>query len=289
MRPIVLATCREYPDLHPDDHRLRQALRARGVDVRVALWDAIEPDGSPEAPAVLLRSTWDYYDRIEAFRAWVARCGNAGMRLMNPPEVVLANLDKRYLRDLARAGVPILPTAWVEGARTTAQLVDVAGSLAWNDVVVKPAVGAGASRTTRTTRTALQRDPAPLAAALACGAAMVQPFATEIAATGEWSLLYFGGAFSHAVLKTPAAGDYRVQWRHGGGHRQAEMPPGMREQGDRIVARLPEACAYARVDGVWRDGQLVLMELELTEPYLFLAEHEPAAERLAAALVGALA
>ena len=289
MRPILLATCREYPDLHPDDHRLRDALRARGAEVRVALWDAIEPSGATDAPAVLLRSTWDYYDRIEAFRAWVGRCGNVGAPLMNPPAVVLANLDKRYLRDLERAGVPILPTVWVEGARTKAQLADVASSLAWEDVVVKPVVGAGAARTTQTTRAALQRDPAALAAALTCGAAMVQPFAPEIAAAGEWSLLYFGGSFSHAVLKTPAAGDYRVQWRHGGGHRRAEAPAAMREQADRIVAQLPKACVYARVDGVWREGRLVLMELELTEPYLFLAEDTPAADRLAAALIGALA
>ena len=101
------------------------------------------------------------------------------------------------------------------------------------------------------------------------GGALVQPFLDEIARVGECSLFYFGGAFSHAVLKTPAAGDFRVQAQHGGTHRPIEPAAEMRQATEAILRALPVAPLYARIDGVERDGHFELMEVEVIEPYLF--------------------
>ena len=113
---------------------------------------------------------------------------------------------------------------------------------------------------------------------------MVQPLVDEVRETGEWSLLFYGGQFSHAVLKRPAAGDYRVQWEFGGSAVSAVAPAHLIAGAERVLAAAPGDLLYARVDGVERNGQLVLMELELIEPHLFLGWDERAAGRLAAAV-----
>ena len=113
---------------------------------------------------------------------------------------------------------------------------------------------------------------------------MVQPLVDEVRETGEWSLLFYGGQFSHAVLKRPAAGDYRVQWEFGGSAVSAVAPAHLIAGAERVLAAAPGDLLYARVDGVERNGQLVLMELELIEPHLFLGWDERAAARLAAAV-----
>jgi glutathione synthase/RimK-type ligase-like ATP-grasp enzyme len=104
---------------------------------------------------------------------------------------------------------------------------------------------------------------------------MLQPYLPEVEADGEWSLLYFDGEFSHAVRKRPKAGDFRVQEKHGGGHERAEPGPELVAQGRTVLAALPglgfDTCLYARVDGVVSGGRLLLMELEVLEPQLFLA------------------
>ena len=116
---------------------------------------------------------------------------------------------------------------------------------------------------------------------------MVQPLIGEVRDPGEWSLLFFGGQFSHAVLKRPAAGDYRVQWEFGGSAEAMAPPRALIADAERVLAAAPGTTVYARVDGVERDGHLTLMELELIEPHLFLGWDAGAAGRLAATL-GAL-
>jgi glutathione synthase/RimK-type ligase-like ATP-grasp enzyme len=113
----------------------------------------------------------------------------------------------------------------------------------------------------------------------------VQPFLPEIQARGEWSFLYFGGQFSHSVLKTPKSGDFRVQQYFGAEAVAAAAPPALRATADQLVARFAPGCLYTRVDGVEVNGELLLMELELIEPLLFLPYDEAAASRYEAALV----
>jgi len=206
----------------------------------------------------------------------------------NPPAVLRWNSHKGYLRDLAARGVPIVPTRWLERG-TPVGLARLLRDAAWSDAVVKPAVSASAHGTWRTSFETASADQRQLDELLRAGDVMVQPFMSEVRDAGEWSFLFLGGRFSHAVLKRPGAGagDYRVQWEFGG-TADAMVPPGnLVADAEAVMTAVPGNPLYARVDGVERDGRLVLMELELIEPHLFLGWDAGAPGRLAAAL-GAL-
>jgi glutathione synthase/RimK-type ligase-like ATP-grasp enzyme len=283
---LALATCAEYPRLLEDDASLVAALAGHGVEVEPATWD--EPRDWTRVDAVLLRSVWDYYRRPDEFLAWLAALERAGVPTFNPPALVRWNADKRYLGELEARGVPVPPTLWFErGADAGAAAQTIAAS-GWDDLVVKPTISGGAWRTLRLAARDVPRHVRHLETVLADSGLMAQPFLPEVVERGEVSLLFFGGAYSHAVLKRARPGDFRVQWTHGGTHVPLEAPPGLVEQARAVLRAAPEPGLYARVDGVLRDGRLVLMELEQLEPFLFLALDPGAGARLAAALLRAL-
>lgn len=285
---VVIATCREYPGLLDDDRPFVAHLLRRGVSVRTAIWD--EPHDLAGCAGVLLRSVWDYYQKPVAFRAWLERLERERVRCWNPVPLVRWNMDKHYLRELAARGVPVVPTLWVEQeeARDPARALARVAEAGWPEVVLKPAISGGAWRTHRVRREDLAGQAEVLREVLSESALLAQPFLPEIAAQGEVSLLFFGGAFSHAVLKRPKAGDYRVQWSHGGGQVPFTPGPDLLAQARAVLDAAPEPGLYARVDGVLRDGRLLLMELEQLEPYLFFAEGPGAPERFARALLAQL-
>jgi glutathione synthase/RimK-type ligase-like ATP-grasp enzyme len=293
MERIALATAAKLPTLNDDDRLLIPALAELGFAAAPAVWD--DPDVCWDefregGGAVLVRSCWDYHHRLEEFLGWVARLERAGVPVWNPPAVLRWNSHKGYLRDLAARGVPIVPTRWLErGAPVDlAQLLRAAG---WSDAVVKPAISASAHGTWRTSVEAASADQRQLDELLRAGDVMVQPLMSEVlgADGGEWSILFFGGRLSHAVLKRPAAGDYRVQWEFGGTAMTMAPPPRLVADAAAVMAVVPGNPVYARVDGVERDGRLVLMELELIEPHLFLGWDNGAAGRLAGGLRAVLA
>lgn len=286
MAPVALATCRQYPGLLDDDAPLVAALAAAGVKARPAVWD--EPQDWRRFEAVLLRSVWDYYERPDEFLPWLAHLERVGARCFNPPALVRWNADKRYLRELAERGVPIPPTLWFErGSDPGAAAAAVAAS-GWDDVVIKPTISGGAWRTRRIAAREAVRHLDDMALVLRDAGLMAQPFLPEIVEQGEVSLLFFGGAFSHAALKRAKPGDYRVQWTHGGTHVPQAAAPDLVAQARRVLDAAPAPGLYARVDGVLRDGRLLLMELEQIEPFLFLGLDAGAGARLAAALLAAL-
>jgi glutathione synthase/RimK-type ligase-like ATP-grasp enzyme len=199
---------------------------------------------------------------------------------LNDSRLLRWNSDKRYLFELARLGVATIPTRLAHGS----ELARVLASMPGASVVVKPTISGGAWQTLRgeVGDDAFAASVAQLPTALDY---LVQPYLSEIAGAGEWSLLYFGGEYSHAVIKRPAAGDYRVQDEHGGRSEPAVPDAATRAAAGRALAALAVAGhdvpAYARVDGVVSGGRFVLMELELIEPSLFLAGQPQAAERFA--------
>jgi glutathione synthase/RimK-type ligase-like ATP-grasp enzyme len=280
---VALVTCRKLPGLTDDDRLLLPALERRGAAVEAAVWDDPAVDWK-RFDRVALRSVWDYHLRAEEFDAWLAARAHDGGTVWNPAALVRWNAHKGYLRALAAAGVATIQTEWL--ARSLpARLGGLMDARSWRDVVVKPAVSASAHRTFRVAREDADARQPDLDAILATGDALVQPFASEITTDGEWSLLFFGGAFSHAVRKRPAASDFRVQ-EELGGRAETEVPaPRVVEQAAAALAAAPGRTAYARVDGIVRDGVFVLMELELIEPVLYLSRHPQAPDRLAAAVL----
>jgi len=280
---IALATQAALPDLCADDRLLIPALAAHGVHASAAVWSDPSVDWTT-FDAVVIRSCWDYHLRHDEFLAWVAQLKRAGVALWNPPVVIRWNAEKGYLRELGGQGVRIVPTRWIECGSATS-LHDVLRDAGWNAAVVKPAISASAHETWRTSRDAAARDEARFRALVERGRVLVQPFMETVVATGEWSLVFIGGEFSHAMLKRARRGDFRVQSEHGGSASRGDPGVHVVEQARRALHAGASSSLYARVDGCVVDGEFVLMELELIEPLLYLAEHPDAPARLASALV----
>lgn len=243
----------------------------------------------PGYDLVVLRETWDYPPKLASFLAWVDSLAMS-TAVVNPPAVVRWNHHKRYLQDLASAGVPIVPTILV--TRETADLDGVLRAAGAATVVVKPAVGIGGNDAERG-----EPDDAATGAhlrtLLADGDVLVQPYLPSIEASGETSLVLLGGKVSHAVTKLPAGGEFRIHEHRGGRYAQVEPAPAQVELalGAWEVARAitGEDLLYARADMVeGDDGRPLLMELELIEPSLYLHTVPAATKHLADLLIMSL-
>lgn len=295
MPDIALVTYAASPDLTPDDRLLDDALRARGARTHILPWDA--PAAWTQLDLVMLRSPWDYYLRAAEFQRWMDTLQDARVTLVNPYPVLRWNGDKRYLLQLEQRGIPIVPTELV-GMDDVRPLAAILTDRGWNDAVVKPVVSAGAHETWRTSAFTASADE-PRFRALQRSAPegiFVQPFMPEVTGDGEWSLIFIGGRYSHAAIKRPRAGDFRVQHVHGGTYAPATPPPAIIADAERVVSA-GAACAgvtmgdmaYARVDGVIRTDDrtptLLLMELECLEPSLFFLQAPDAADRMAMVLI----
>src|SRR2546429_582786 len=249
MKRIALATGAKLPTLNEDDLLLVPPLRELGVTAVPAVWDS--PDVCwEEFQGVLVRSCWDYHHRLEEFLAWVSRLERAGVPVWNAPAVLRWNSHKGSLRDLAARGVPIVPTRWLARGRRVG-LAQLLRDERWSDAVVKPAVSASATDTWRTSAATAGVDQSRLEELLRAGDVMVQPFIDEVRDPGEWSIIFLGGRFSHAVRKRPAAADDRVQWEVGGPAgpdlvRRCGGPPVPIGQGGRSRPPAPAA---------WRTGR----------------------------------
>lgn len=278
-RRLAIATSADYPSIQPDDAHLAASLERLGVQPVVCVWNDPAVDWS-SFDAVLIRTVWDYFKHHTAFLGWLDRLDRLGVLTINDSALLRWNSDKRYLLELARHGVAVIPTRLASAA----ELPGVLAAMAGQQVVIKPSISGGAWHTLRgdagdaALATAATRLPRELDY-------LVQPFVPEIVSEGEWSLLYFAGEFSHAVLKRPAAGDYRVQGEHGGSAELARPDAATLAAADRALAAVAAighgGHAYVRVDGVVSGGRFLIMELELIEPFLHLAAHPAAAERLA--------
>ncbi|HXY18631.1 MAG TPA: hypothetical protein VEH83_01400 [Gemmatimonadales bacterium] len=280
---LALATCAEYPGLSPDDRLLLPALERLGAAPAPVRWDdpARRWGGFD---AVVVRSCWDYHHRLPDFLRWLDRLEREGARVLNPLPTLRWNVTKSYLRELAAAGVSVTPTVWVP-VGSTATLGQVADEIGAEAVVVKPNVSATAFETWRFDRARATDAEAQFARLVRERDLMVQPFLPAIETDGELSLVFLGGAFSHAVRKRPRPGDFRVQEEHGGTAEAAAASADLVRQAARALAVAPGDPLYARVDGLASDGTLIVTELELVEPMLYFGWDAGAADRMAAALM----
>ena len=275
---VALVTCAQQPDLHAEEAHLLPMLRALGVLADAVVWDDAGVDWGG-FDAVVLRSTWDYFTRYPEFCAWLDRL-EGQVPVWNRPALLRWNADKRYLRELEQRGVCIVPTAFCE-PQSAPVLREMVRERGWDRVVLKPAVSGGAFRTHRFEARDAASYQAALDDILTTTAALIQPFFPEIQDEGEWSFFFFDGAFHFAVLKVPQGDDYRVQPEFGGTYTRVVPEAWMLEQVQGVLGALPEAPAYARIDGVRRGRTFHLMEAELIEPFLYLRAAPEAAEAYA--------
>ena len=278
-RRVAFATWAELRALSADDRRAVAPLARLGCVVEGRVWN--DPTVAwADYAAIVVRSTWDYHRRLGEFLAWVER-PEVSVRLWNRPATIRWNSHKAYLFDLAARGVPVVPTRLV-GEVAAAR--DVARAEGWASYVVKAAVSAGGFRTYR-----LDARPATGGAGLSGvdppeGEILVQPYRDEVERSGERSLVFLGGEYSHAFLRAPrlAAGSPIVE-----GSRTVPSAAEV-DVARSVLAAAPEPTVYARVDLVRRDdGSSELMELELIEPALGLGTAVGAPARFARAIADA--
>jgi glutathione synthase/RimK-type ligase-like ATP-grasp enzyme len=231
----------------------------------------------------VIRSTWDYQDFLDDYRAWLDRLDPA--RVFNAPDLVRWNLEKTYLMELAAQGAPIPSSRIVEGSASA-----VAGALeelSLTDAVIKPTVGASGIGVARVARGAEAAALSRLREVSASPRLLVQEFIAEVAA-GELAGVFFGGAFSHALRRVPAEGEFRVNSQFGGRMEAAMLDSATIEAMLDVLRLLPSAPLYARIDGVVHRGRFVLMEVEVNEPGLGLHLSPGAGDRFAEALLARL-
>jgi len=257
-------------------------LAKAGVETQIIDWSS--GFDFSQFDLLVLRSCWDYHLRGDEFTEWL-RSAAREVPVLNAVPAVLWNQNKFYLRELERQGIEIAPTIFNAGSAAIGA-EERSKMKNWPKVVVKPAVSASAHRTWLMDSAALPTD-AELEQHTGGGPFLIQQFIPEIQTHGEISFIYIDGAFSHAVLKRPAAGDFRVQQEHGGSSEPFLPPPALLDQANWIASNVPQVrdSLYCRIDAVARDGKLVLMELELIEPELFLRLADGAAERFAGAIL----
>jgi glutathione synthase/RimK-type ligase-like ATP-grasp enzyme len=272
---IALATCSYFPDGDVDDALLAAAL----PEAEFAVWDDPSVDWAAY-DLVVIRSTWDYQERRDEFLAWV----HSVPRIINPPEIVEWNTDKRYLGELGWAGIRVVHTEYLAPGEAFAAPA--------GEYVVKPSVSAGSRHTARFGPGEEARAAALVAQIHAGGrTAMVQPYLSAIDESGETALLYFDGVYSHAIHKGPLL--------RPGAEPTSEVfapetieprdpPADERALADAIAARFSDL-AYVRIDIARGPDGPELLELELTEPSLFFTQGPGAAGRFAAAIRSRLA
>lgn len=267
-----------------DDHHAVEPLARLGIDVSTHPWRASDVDWSG-FDLVIVRSTWDYHEHVDDFFAALERIEDGGARLANPRQLMSWNRRKTYLQSLQGDGVPIVETVFGDAmdAATLSAVTDRFGGAAW---IIKPDIGASAHGVIRLAGRPDAAQRRQILDAFATRGFLAQPFIEDVVAAGEYSVFFFGNRYSHSILKTPCAGDFRVQEEYGS-HIGAVTPsPELMRAAEHVCERLPQRGLYERIDLV-RDatGAYVVMEVELIEPSLYLRTEPQAGANFAAAIL----
>lgn len=290
MRIVSIATCAQLPELDPDEHFLVRALEDLGLGVTAAVWNERSIDWGG-AEVCVVRSTWDYHRQHENFLQWVDGV-SMRTRLLNPPHIIRWNSHKFYLRDLEIAGIPIVPTFWLERG-VLVGLDELLYRLGWPEAVIKPAYGASADGILCGGSQPSDRYSAQLylSRLLDRQDVLLQPYLSTIAIHHERALVFINGQYSHAVTKMPfmhAESDLA---------RRAQLPPGasgeipVQATEDEItlatnaLEAAPGGHIFARVDIVRNGGAPCILEVELIEPTLYFYAQPSSANKLARAIV----
>jgi len=250
-------------ELFEEDNLLLKGFEARGFQAQSVVWSEPGIDWN-QFDIALIRSTWDYLDEREQFLQVLSQIEASSCRLFNPLGAVRWNIDKHYLFDLQKWGLPIIPT-WL------ASEVELGALQSWfggeqQTIILKPTVGLGGSHSHRVPLAELDDTLARLRVSEPGRKYLVQPFIDSIVREGEWSFIYFNRDLSHVLLKKPAENDYRVQGIYGGTVQPAEPLAGDLSQAEAVMAKLPLDVLYARLDFVRVGHQLSVIEVELIEP-----------------------
>jgi glutathione synthase/RimK-type ligase-like ATP-grasp enzyme len=259
-----------------DDELAIEPLQNLGWNVETISWRDKTINWN-DFEAVIIRTPWDYQREPVAFLKVLSEIDRSKARLENSLKIVEWNLSKLYLRELESAGIKIVPTVWGEGEIDETLFQSWLEYFVADEIVIKPIVSATAEFTYR-----LQNLTSELTEIFSKRKYMIQPFMPNITSEGEFSLFYFGGEYSHTILKTPKPKDFRVQEEHGGIIQPVAPTEKLLDTARKVFELIEPLPLYARIDFV-RDayGEFALMELELIEPALYFRMDEDAPKRFA--------
>lgn len=278
MREVCFLTTDDLTGYTFDDELAVAPLASLGWRVSYESWRNTAADWH-RYESVVIRTPWDYQDDPDSFLQTLKRIEDSGTRLENPYRIVEWNLNKKYLSDLEAKGIPVIKAAFSFGGLDESKFERFKETAGTDEIVIKPAVSATAQDTFR-----LREFDAEVARKFEGREFMMQPFIASITNEGEYSLFYFNGEFSHAILKSPKTGDFRVQEEHGGLISPAEPETELSNLGDQVLESLGERLLYARIDAVrGPGGGFEIMEVELIEPALYFRMDQGSAGRFARA------
>ncbi len=263
-----------------DDHLVHEPLRALGWEVDDVVWHA-EVDWNAY-DMVVIRSPWDYQNSLDQFLTTLKRIESSSAILQNSLETVEWNVNKTYLFDLQSAGVEIVPTLHLKNINGDV-VSDAIDQFGGDEIILKPTMGANADDTFRIGRGTDAAELQQICTLFQRKGCFAQPFIESILTEGEFSLMYFDGKLSHAIIKTVGENDFRVQEEHGGGVVPLPNPDSeLVAAANRVMGALEETPMYARVDLVrTSQNSFALMELELIEPCLYFRFGEDSARDFA--------
>jgi glutathione synthase/RimK-type ligase-like ATP-grasp enzyme len=260
--------------LNPGDNEdlvLAELLKNDGHQLQLCDWKDANINWAA-FDVVIIKSPWDYFNHKLAFKAWLEQLESLKVKVLNPIAILKKNIDKHYLKEIAVAGFNI-PESYFTSLGETIDFEKFFERWNTKKIIVKPCISGGAHHTFSLKMDDIESFIPTWKTLSAEEEFLIQPFIPEIQTKGEWSLIYFGGKFSHAVLKTTAPGDYRVQFHFGGNSILANPSENTLTTAQQLVNIFAKNCLYARVDGIETSNGFQLMELELTEPLLFLKDY----------------
>ena len=263
---VGILTCARLPELLESDQKLIPLFKQYNINAKAVIWDDDSIDWTT-FDYLLFRNTWDYYQKENTFNDWLKKMESLGIKTLNPLAVIQQNKHKFYLKELEKKGVLILPTVFLE--KNSKKNLENILPKSWKKIVIKPAFSAGSYLTKLVDRSELESIQKEFEEHFETKDFLLQEFRPEIKELGETSLIFFNGNFSHAINKKPVEGDFRVQIQYGGNYTLVEPSIELFTQAEAILKQIPEKLLYARIDGIVKDNQLHLMEIELIEPDLY--------------------
>lgn len=266
MKKIGFITSTEHAGLYHDDCHLIEPFLQEEIEIIPVVWDAKNDFSGLDM--LIFRSAWDYHFKTEKFEKWLREIDMQDIKILNPISVIQKNYDKFYLNELAEKGLRIIPTVFFENVENL-DLKTVLKENNWKKAVVKPAVSMSAYQTFSFDDSNAEELQKRLNESFGNSKVIVQEFAKEIVEEGEWSLIFFDKHYCTTILKKPKKGDFRVQGELGGTSQVSQPSERVIWQAQKILFSFEEPLLYARVDGIIREGNFYLMELELIDPELF--------------------
>ncbi len=273
---VAFFTCEEMPEMLPYDMEIIRMLNNRGITTNVLIWDRIDFTDEiflTEFDIVVIRSIWDYYRKTQKFLEFLDFLEKSCVKVLNPLDIVRWNMDKKYLEELQSEGFYIIPTIF--NHNNNGDSFEEALSRGWNKMIIKPMISAGSYHTFVIDRSEKNRYNQIVEELYKNRPFMLQEFIPEIS-EGEISTITLedviggnGKELSYSVTKVPKKGDYRVQFNYGGVYSSGDVDPYIKDISRSITARFNNRILYQRLDGLWRNGEFLIMEIELIEPDLY--------------------